>query len=119
MRNFPVDKYTIEIRQHPEHLGVETIAWSTYAGKPVFGKAICHVDDTYDEEYGIKLATARCAAKIAKKRMARADRKTKEAVEAYYKAYSELGKMRRYQTDSFEDYTYALRKVSELEQAAK
>lgn len=119
MKHFPIDKYEIEIRQHPEHLGVETIARSTYAGKPVFGKAICHVNDEYDEEFGIKLACARCAAKIAKRRMARADRKTAEAMAAYYKAYEELGKMRRYQTDSVDAYLYAIRKVNELESSAR
>lgn len=119
MKHFPVDKYKIEIRQHPEYLGVETIAWSTYAGKPVFGKAICHVNDEYNEEFGIKLAVARCAAKIAKKRMARAARKSKEAADAYYKAYNELGKMRRYETDAFDAYCYSIRKLNELESSVR
>ena len=50
MKNYPIEKYEFEIRQHPEYLGVETIAKSTYAGKEVFGKAICRADDSYNEE---------------------------------------------------------------------
>lgn len=114
MFNFPVDKYNIEIRQHPEYLGVETIASSTYAGKPVSGKAICNVVDEYDEEYGIQLATARCAAKVARKRLARAQRKEKEALEAYVAACDKLRDMRRYVTNAAEAFHKANQKVSDL-----
>lgn len=72
MSRYPKEKYTIITHQHKDYLGTETIAFSTYAGRPVYGKAICRVEDTYNEETGIKLAVARCAHKIALKRRARA-----------------------------------------------
>lgn len=64
--------YKIIVHQNPNNLGTEVIAVSSYAGRPVRGKAICAPDDAFDEEKGIALAKARCDAKIAKKRAARA-----------------------------------------------
>lgn len=39
---------------------IVTICISRYAGKTVKGYAKCHPGDTYDEEFGKKLARARC-----------------------------------------------------------
>ena len=50
----------------------KVIALSTYAGKTVRGIAKCHPNDTFDVEFGRKLAAARCNAKIAAKRFNRA-----------------------------------------------
>lgn len=74
MARYPKEKYTIITHQHKDYSGVETIAFSTYAGKPVYGKAICRVEDTYNEQTGEDLAVARCANKIARKRRARAEK---------------------------------------------
>jgi hypothetical protein len=71
---YPVEKYKIVVHQHPDYHTTEIIAMSTYAGQVVKGKAICHINDTYSEEKGKRLAIARCAAKIAKKRKARAEK---------------------------------------------
>ena len=79
MARYPKEKYTIITHQHKDYLGTETIAFSTYAGKPVYGKAICRAEDTYNEETGIKLAVARCAHKIALKRRARATKLLQKA----------------------------------------
>ena len=37
---YPIEKYNIVVHQHPEYAGIEIIAWSTYAGKAVYGKCL-------------------------------------------------------------------------------
>lgn len=111
---YPKEKYKIVIHQHPEYLGTEIIAYSTYAGKRVCGKAICHKDDNYDEQKGIDLAVARCAAKVAKKRVARAGRKFKEAQLKYSEARSHYNNMEHYMSDAIEEYQTANEKVNQL-----
>jgi hypothetical protein len=97
---YPIEKYNIVIHQHPEYHGVEIIAWSTYAGKAVYGKAICRNGDTYSEETGKRLAIARCAAKIARKRLKRADKLSLEANRACIDAKRHLDKMNHYYEDA-------------------
>ena len=80
----------------------KVIALSTYAGKNVRGIAVCAPEDEFDLDKGKEIARLRCAQKIAKKRLARAERKIKEAADEannainhynnmvdYYKAASE------------------------------
>ena len=61
----------------------KVIALSTYAGKTVRGIAKCHPNDTFDVEFGRKLAAARCNAKIAAKRVTNAKSK-------YWETYRKL-----------------------------
>lgn len=61
----------------------KVIALSSYAGRPVRGIAKCHPNDTFDVEYGKKLAAARCNYKIAVKRH-------KAAQDKYYKLAAQL-----------------------------
>ena len=114
MGRYPVEKYEIEIRQHPEYLGVETIATSTYAGKPVSGKAICRVEDEYNEELGIKLAVARCAEKIARKRDARAKKMLAQAQADYVQAAKRVGAMSKYHNDAFVELTSAELEIKDI-----
>ena len=114
MKNYPIEKYEFEIRQHPIYLGVETIAHSTYAGQPVTGKAICHADDEYNEQFGMELAAARCAAKIAHKRNARATAKVLEAGEKVKQARQELDNMFLYKRDAMEEVEACDAKIAEL-----
>ena len=100
MPRYPIEKYNIVVHQHPTYGGVETIAFSTYAGKVVYGKAICRVEDEYDEEFGKKVAIARCAAKIAQKRYARANRMYREASERLAEANRYHRNMSKYLTDA-------------------
>ena len=72
-----------EFDKNEKYLGVEVIAASTYEGKPVSAKAICRVEDEYDEAQGVRLACARCNEKVALKRKKRAERKLKEAEETF------------------------------------
>ena len=97
---YPIEKYQIIKHQHKDYLGVEIIAKSTYAGQVVKGKAICHDGDTYNEENGIKLAVARCAEKIARKRKARAARLLKFSKEQLVEAQRYVDKMTHYYEDA-------------------
>lgn len=103
MSRYPIEKYKIVIHQHPEYHTTEIIAMSTYAGQVVKGKAICHINDEYNEEDGRKLAIARCAAKIAKKRNDRANKLLKKALEQREMAEKYVADMVRYQADAFNE----------------
>lgn len=46
-----------------------TIAESTFAGKRVKGTSVCLVEDTYNKDFGDKLAKNRCDLAIANKRI--------------------------------------------------
>ena len=96
MSRYPVEKYTIITHRHPNYTGVETIAFSTYAGKVVYGKAVCRAEDSYNEKTGRDLAVARCAAKIAKKRKARAEKLYKDAQRQVEAAKKYLENMTQY-----------------------
>ena len=97
---YPVEKYNIVIHQHKDYETTEIIAYSTYAGKVVKGNAIVHENDTYDEEKGKKLAIARCAEKIARKRKARATRLLNFSREQLAEAMRYVDKMTHYYEDA-------------------
>ena len=82
------------------YVGNLVIAITTYAGKTVKAFAKCHSDDTFDREFGEKLAMARCNVKVAKKRAARAKRKHAEAVRILAQAKMHMSKMEDYMCDS-------------------
>ena len=111
---YPIEKYQIVKHQHPDYLGVEIIARSTYAGETVKGKAICHGSDTYSEDKGIKLAVARCAEKIAKKRAARAARLLKKANEQLAMAQKYVADMTAYHTDAVAELAEAQTEVADI-----
>lgn len=97
---YPVEKYNIVIHQHKDYKTTEIIAYSTYAGKVVKGNAIVHENDTYDEEKGKKLAIARCAEKIARKRQARSARLLKKAHDQLKMAQKYVDDMAQYNADA-------------------
>lgn len=111
---YPIEKYQIVKHQHPDYLGVEIIARSTYAGETVKGKAICHDSDTYSEDKGIKLAVARCAEKIAKKRAARATRLLKKANEQLVMAQKYVADMTAYHSDAVAELAEAQTEVADI-----
>ena len=77
------------------------IAMSTYEGKVVRGIAKCNDDiDTFDLEYGKRLAQARCDKAIAEKRVNRATERVEEAKVALEKATEEMVRMLSYLNDS-------------------
>lgn len=76
------------------------VAITTYAGKTVKCYSKCHTDDTYDPEFGEKLAMARCNKKVAKKRAARAKKKFDEAMRILAQAQKHANDMANYLSDS-------------------
>lgn len=96
---YPIEKYRYYTTKTVEG-GHKVIAVSTYAGKTVRGVAICHPQDTFDLEIGKKIAAARCALKIAEKRLDRADRKQGEAYASWRAAERYLDKMSDYANDA-------------------
>ena len=111
---YPIDKYQIVVHQHPDYHTTEILARSTYAGETVKGKAICHLNDTYNEEKGIKLAVARCAEKIAKKRAARAARLLKKANDQLAMAQKYVADMTAYHTDAVAELAEAQTAVADI-----
>lgn len=97
---YPVEKYNIVVHQHKDYKTTEIIAYSTYAGKVVKGNAIVHENDTYNEEKGKKLAIARCAEKIARKRQARSARLLKKAHDQLKMAQKYVDDMAQYNADA-------------------
>lgn len=85
----------------------ETVAVTTYAGRPVRAFAKCNPEDSYDEEFGATLAKYRCNQKVAEKRVKRATTKYNEAVDAYISAVAYLEKMKEYLNDAQYDYEVA------------
>lgn len=78
----------------------KVIALSTYAGKTVRGIAKCHPTDEFNEEYGKRLAAARCNRKIAAKRYERAFRKYRFMCEALKEVEAEFKKSCDYLRDA-------------------
>ena len=114
MRNYPIDKYNFEIKQNEKYLTTEIVASSTYAGQPVRGKAICHLEDTYDAEKGAKLAAARCAVKVSEKRRKRAFRMVEEARNRVREADKWLRKMENYAHDANDELHENQLKLKEI-----
>jgi hypothetical protein len=94
MKSFPIDGY--RFYKH----GNRIIAVSTYAGRVVRGIATCAEEDTYDEEYGKRLAAARCNYKVAVKRRERAFNKAVEAAANLERAQKQVEKYRSYLWDA-------------------
>ena len=92
----------------------KVIAVSTFAGKTVRGIAKCDPNDTFSFEKGKELAIARCNAKVAQKRMHRAQRKFAEAVNASIEAKRVYENMRRYLIDSENEYADAQKNVNDI-----
>ena len=111
---YPIEKYQIVVHQHPDYHTTEILARSTYAGETVKGKAICHLNDTYDEDKGVKLAVARCAEKIAKKRKARAARLLKKAQDQLTMAQKYVTDMTAYHTDATAELAEAQADVADI-----
>ena len=111
---YPIEKYQIVVHQHPDYHTTEILARSTYAGETVKGKAICHMNDTYNEDKGVKLAVARCAEKIAKKRKARAARLLKKAQDQLAMAQKYVTDMTAYHTDATAELVEAQADVADI-----
>lgn len=105
---YPIEKYRYYTN------GQRVIAVSTYAGKTVRGVAACDPNDTFSMEKGKELAAARCAVKIANKRLARAQRKEAEASEALTAAEIHMDKMTNYCSDAWDEKFEAEENLKEI-----
>lgn len=95
------------------------IVASSYAGKIVRGVAKCNENDTYKEDTGIALATARCDVKIANKRVKRAMAKYDAATKAVNDANAAWEKAIKYLTNAEQEALNARKALSVLESAVR
>ena len=109
MKNYPREKYKIFVGPN------KVVAVSTYAGRKVRGVAKCAPEDAFDVEKGKNLAIARCALKIAEKRLKRANKKAVEAKEVMIEARNHFNRMESYLADSIKDRNDAIQSLQEIE----
>ena len=119
IKDFENENYIKGVKQmYNNYKYIETpnkvIALSTYAGKTVRGVAKCHPNDTFDVEFGRKLAAARCNAKIAKKREANAVRKYQNIHDKYMEARRALEKCSLYYSDAAQHRKEAVAYLDEV-----
>ena len=105
---FPLDKYRYIVTPN------KVIALSTYAGKTVKGIATCSPEDEFNEEFGKKLAAARCNQRVAYLRMKRATDKLCDAIEWSNEVETYLAKMEDYFMDAKDEYLEAAEDVDNL-----
>ena len=110
---YSLDKYKYVVHTN-KNGDKEIIARSTYGGKTVKGKAICHPNDAYDEAKGKKLAALRCNLRIANKRRERAAEQYSEAVRAYEAAYKRVKDMEQYYDDAVAEVNEAVNDLTKL-----
>ena len=86
------------------------VALSSFAGQVVRGVARCAPNDSWDVEAGKKLAEARCSAKIAHKRLQRAE----DMVKGRY-FQEQVAKYTNYEIDAIEGVKIATAELNKLE----
>ncbi len=108
---FSLDKYIYETDGKNY-----VIANQTYCGNPVKGKAICGAEDTFDFEYGKRLAAARCNEKIAEKRFGRASKQYHDLLNFVDEVVAPLiSEKRRYYEDSCDALVEAKQELDKTE----
>lgn len=95
------------------------VCTSTYAGKVVRGVAKCSPDDTFDLEYGKKLAKARCDHKVSIKRFKRAMAKLHEANAARDVVNSNIKKAQSYVFDAVTAMAKCNEAITTIEEECK
>lgn len=106
--DYPLEKYKFI------HSGNKVIALSTDAGKTIRGTATCAKGDEFNLEFGKKLAAARCAEKIARRRYKRAWNKYVEAHEAFKKATVRDYMKKSYYKEASAKYNRAIMEICNL-----
>ena len=89
-------------------------ALSSYGGEIVRGVAKCSPEDTFDLEFGMQLASARCDLKVAEKRVKRATKKYSEAANAHMATSKRLSKMQDYFCDATDMYDEAAARLADI-----
>lgn len=106
--SFPLEKYRYYTADR------KVVAVSTYCGKTVRGVAVCAPEDEFDLEVGKRIAAAKCNAKVAEKRLARAQDKAFDAGLATLKAQGHQREMQAYYDDSYKAYMEAIDEYNKL-----
>ena len=91
------------------------VALSTFAGEVVRGVARCAPTDEWNVEVGKQWAAARCSAKIAEKRMKRAEWCLSVATDEAAFWADRKAQMEHYEKDSVEAYKKAVEDLAKLE----
>lgn len=108
MFDYPFNKYKFYFGNG------KVIAVSTYAGRIVKGVAKCDPSDNFDIEKGKQLAAARCNAKVAAKRVKRAQSELEKAISEFSNASSKVVTMNDYLTDALKAETIAEAEVKNI-----
>lgn len=108
MNSYPLNKYRFVTT------GNKVIALSTYAGKTVRGVARCSPHDTFSLDKGKELAAARCAYKIAQKRVTRAYNELQKADDKITEAQIRYDNMCEYYDNSIDSMYNAQERLEDL-----
>lgn len=110
MRNYPFEKYKFIV---VEESG-KVIAITHDCGKVVRGVAVCSPGDTFDIDYGKKLAAARANMKVAIRRKRRAESRFEKTEEMLNAAKALYKKDKSFVKDANKQYDEAVRKLTNL-----
>lgn len=108
----------IDITQYKFYMNEEArtvIALSTFAKKPVRGKAKCDPRDEFSTSDGMLIAAARCNKRIAEKRAHNAKERLAKAIEDFDEAAKYLNKMMEYRQDAVKKLEQACEDLEEIE----
>lgn len=92
----------------------EIIAVTHYGNKTIRGIAKCNPEDTFDVEYGKKLAVARAEVKVAKAKIKNASAAYLKASVAADEAQRKYDKMKQYYMDSVDQFDNAMAEVDKV-----
>ena len=90
------------------------IAVCRYAGRNVRAVAKCAPEDTFNIEFGTKLAIARCEVKVAKMKIQNASAAYMKASVAADEAQRKYDKMKQYYMDSVDQFDNAMAEVDKV-----
>ena len=93
------------------------VCLTTFAGQVVRGVARCSPNDVWDVEVGKKWATARCSAKIALKRLRRAEDMVMGSKEGLRYFTEQMAKYEKYELDAIEEVKATAAELKKLEES--
>lgn len=115
MFDYPFEKYKFYVNEKERTV----YAISTYASKTVRGVSKCAPEDTFDIEYGKRLAAARCNLKVAAKRVSKSEANCKELLEMMTWVANCLADENAYRTDAETAFKAAVKSVNDIEMERK
>jgi hypothetical protein len=100
---------------HIDEKGKKVVAVTHYAGRTIKGIAKCAPEDTFDIEFGVKLAVARAETKVARAKARNAATKYLEAAKAADAAQKRYDAMAKYYMDAVDQFDQAMEVLNTLE----